>query len=239
MLPGPEGSGCSGTFVAAALHGSTLETQDLWARKALFVAFSRLSPEERWEAEWRGGGFQDVQPRDYFAGSPSPRVGRSEEVRFSVGQVIFNRSGPYRGVVAGWDEVTKVPKGWPSLHRSRQPWLSKPHYSILVHGSNQSTYIVDDNSELERVPDEVSHPMVSVLFSHFNGQVYVPKDELQAQYPEDNALAPLMRRRLCNTCGAANASLACGACKIVHYCSQVCQDQAWDTHANHCHRRRD
>merc|ERR1719291_436184 len=117
-----------------------------------------------------------------FGQSAVPRVNRSREVRFCVGQVIFNRSGPYRGVVAGWDEITKAPKGWPSLCRNRQPWLSKPHYSILVHGGG-STYIVDDNSELERVPVEVSHPGVRQLFLRFNGQVYEPSEALRSMYP--------------------------------------------------------
>lgn len=201
--------------------------------RKLFAAFSRLTPEQRWEAEWTGGGFERIEPSEFFAGSTTPRTGRSSEVRFSVGQVIVNRSGPYRGVVAGWDEITKVPRDWPSLRRERQPWLSKPHYAILVHGGG-STYIVDDNSELERVPREVDHPAVGALFASFNGQVYLPREALRAAYPEDDALAPLLRRGLCNACGAPGARLLCGVCKVVQYCSQGCQEDAWSRHRRHC-----
>jgi len=204
--------------------------------RALFAAFSRMTPEERWEAEWKGGGFAGIEPSEYFAASPVPRRNRSREVVFSVGQVIVNRSGRYRGVVAGWDEITKVPPDWPSLKRSRQPWLSKPHYSILVHGG-VCTYIVDDNSELERVPAEVDNPAIGALFGHFNGQVYVPRPALLALYPEDDALGPLLRRRLCSRCGEAAAgggARTCASCGLAWYCSAECQLEARLVHQRHC-----
>lgn len=205
--------------------------------RCLYKEFSKLTSEERWEAEWSGGGFETISESEWFAGSPAPRTNRSSEVRFSVGQVILNRSSPYRGVVAGWDEITKVPKGWPSLCRNRQPWLSKPHYSILVHGGG-STYIVDDNSELERIPGEVSHPLVQQLFLRFNGQVYEPSEALQSLYPEDDALGPLLARRFCNACGAGGAKFDCSICRVVRYCSQECQQQSWLQHQHVCRSAR-
>lgn len=231
--------------------------------RALYAAFSCLTAEQRWEVEWQGGGFGNRLASEYFAASTVPRRCRSREVRFSVGQVILNRSGPYHGVVVGWDEITKVPPNWPSLQKSRQPWLSKPHYSVLAHGGG-SYYIVDDNSELAAVPFEIDNLELQGSFTHFNGQVYLPIAPLQAAYPEDDALGPLLRRRFCNHCGASCADsscrrlgavsssagrgaetiaaltapaptrISCSRCGFVCYCSEECQHTAWKLHQRHC-----
>ncbi|KAK3235711.1 hypothetical protein CYMTET_54102 [Cymbomonas tetramitiformis] len=154
--------------------------------RQLYARFSLLSPEQRWDVEWEGGGFGKIPPCDHFAGSQQPRINKPADVKFSIGQVFSNvGEPPYRGVVVGWDEITKVPTGWPSLSKNRQPWLSKPHYSVLVHGDGSSRYIVDDNMRLEANPKPIDHPSVDEYFTHFDGQHYCPAEELQAIYPED------------------------------------------------------
>ena len=42
--------------------------------------------------------------------SPEPRIHRSPNVEFRVGQVVVHKSLKYRGVIIGWDETAKVSK---------------------------------------------------------------------------------------------------------------------------------
>lgn len=43
-----------------------------------------------------------------IAASPEPRMPRSGEVRFHIGQVIRHKKWKYRGVIIGWDNKAKV-----------------------------------------------------------------------------------------------------------------------------------
>jgi hypothetical protein len=38
----------------------------------------------------------------------------------------------------------------------------------------------------------------------------------------------------CNTCGQADSSKRCGACRKVYYCSETCQKNDWKSHKPNC-----
>lgn len=40
--------------------------------------------------------------------SPDPRINRSPDTLFRVGQVVVHKTWKYRGVIVGWDEKAKV-----------------------------------------------------------------------------------------------------------------------------------
>lgn len=40
--------------------------------------------------------------------SPEPRIHRSPNIEFRVGQVVVHKTLKYRGVIIGWDEKAKV-----------------------------------------------------------------------------------------------------------------------------------
>ena len=59
-----------------------------------------------------------------IAASPEPRMPRSGEVKFHIGQVIRHKKWKYRGVIIGWDNKAKV-----SIKHWNNPTSEKfPHF---------------------------------------------------------------------------------------------------------------
>ncbi|MFQ5479433.1 MAG: heat shock protein HspQ [Candidatus Binatia bacterium] len=96
------------------------------------------------------------------------------QAKFPLGQVICHRLFGYRGVVVDADPTFQGSEEWyNSVARSRPP-RNMPWYRVLVHDSDELTYVAERNLEADDSGDPVEHPELSRYFGKFRGGVYCP-----------------------------------------------------------------
>ncbi len=99
----------------------------------------------------------------------------NSQAKFSIGQPIQHRLFDYRGVIYDVDPVFLGTDEWyEQVARSRPP-KDEPWYRVLVHGSENETYVAQRNLEADLSGDPVLHPLTSYFFSKFQEGSYVPK----------------------------------------------------------------
>ena len=94
---------------------------------------------------------------------------------FRPGQLVRHRRYGYRGVVVDSDPFCKAPDSW-YLRNQTQPARNQPWYHVLVDGSSTATYAAQTSLVEDDDAAPVTHPLVAVFFSEFNGQSYVRND---------------------------------------------------------------
>lgn len=91
----------------------------------------------------------------------------------TVGQLVRHKLFDYRGVVVDVDPVFMQSDEWyDSVARSRPP-KDEPWCRVLVHDSNQQTYVAQRNLELDDSDEPVNHPQLGEFFERFAGGRYV------------------------------------------------------------------
>jgi heat shock protein HspQ len=94
------------------------------------------------------------------------------EARFFVGQRIHHRLFDYRGVIVDVDPEFQGSEAWyEQIARSRPP-KDRPWYHVLVHGSEQSTYVAERNLEPDSTDRPIDHPLVDSFFDVFRDGIY-------------------------------------------------------------------
>ena len=96
----------------------------------------------------------------------------SNKAKFKIGQIIHHRLFDYTGVVFDIDPIFQGSEEWyEQVARSRPP-KNKPWYHVLVHAAEHSTYVAEQNLDLEENPKAIQHPLVNSLFTKFYGLKY-------------------------------------------------------------------
>ncbi len=97
--------------------------------------------------------------------------------KFHRGQVIHHSLFDYRGVVVGVDPTFQLSEEWyEEVARSRPP-KDLPWYHVLVHGTNQTTYVAERNLELTPSGEPVEHPLLDRFFDKFSDGFYANSRE--------------------------------------------------------------
>ena len=87
--------------------------------------------------------------------------------KFSVGQLIHHKMFGYRGVVVGVDPTFDLTDEWyEEVARSRPP-KDAPWYQVLVHDSDQTTYVAERNLEPDTCADPIQHPLIDDVLGPF------------------------------------------------------------------------
>ena len=87
------------------------------------------------------------------------------QVKFRVGQIVVHKKYGYRGVIVDLDLQSN--KKTKDMYIGSQPW-----YRVLVHNSNQNTYIPQCNIMVDYQLQEVINPLVSYFFDGFHDGIY-------------------------------------------------------------------
>lgn len=103
-------------------------------------------------------------------------VTKITRVKFSVGDLIHHRLFDYRGVIVDVDQKFQGTEEWYEIVAKSRPPKDKPWYHVLVHGSDHSTYVAEQNLEPDDSDDPISHPMLEQFFSKFVDGKYVRSD---------------------------------------------------------------
>ena len=96
-----------------------------------------------------------------------------QHAKFNIGQLIRHKLFDYRGVIADVDPVFEGSDEWyDEVARSRPP-KDRPWYKVLVHDSDQETYVAERNLDNDSSHEPVDHPMIESYFKRFNDGHYL------------------------------------------------------------------
>ncbi len=67
------------------------------------------------------------------------------QVKFSVGELVHHRLFGYRGAIVDVDKSFQATEEWYEVVAKSRPPKNKPWYHVLVHESDHSTYVAEQN----------------------------------------------------------------------------------------------
>ena len=98
---------------------------------------------------------------------------------FFIGQVVHHIKFDYRGVIIDVDaEFAGTEEWYQQVARSRPP-KDRPWYHVLVHDSNQMTYVAERHLEQDSSGRPIDHPAVDLYFDGFENGVYISSAKKQ------------------------------------------------------------
>jgi heat shock protein HspQ len=98
------------------------------------------------------------------------------KVKFSVGELVHHRLFDYRGVIVDVDRTFQGTEEWYEVVAKSRPPKNKPWYHVLVHESEHSTYVAEQNLDASDILEPINHAMVEHFFSKFEHGRYVRID---------------------------------------------------------------
>ncbi len=96
--------------------------------------------------------------------------------KYTVGDLIHHRLFDYRGVIVDVDPSFQSTDVWYETMAKSRPPKNKPWYHVLVHGAAHSTYVAEQNLDLDSNAEPISHPMLKHIFSDFKDGHYIQYD---------------------------------------------------------------
>ncbi len=91
---------------------------------------------------------------------------------FSIGQTVRHKLFNYRGVIADVDPSYRGSEEWYQQQTVTQPPKDAPWYRILVHKSEQETYVAERNLENDDSDAPIHHPLLHKFFQSFQDGCY-------------------------------------------------------------------
>ena len=96
----------------------------------------------------------------------------SNKAKFKIGQIIHHRLFDYTGGVFDIDPIFQGSEEWYEQVARSCPPKNKPWYHVLVHAAEHSTYVAEQNIDLEEQPKAIQHPLINSFFTKFDGLQY-------------------------------------------------------------------
>ena len=98
----------------------------------------------------------------------------TKEAVVSVGQLVRHKIFHYRGVVVDVDPRFMLSDEWYDRIAKSRPPKDEPWYYVLVHDSDQNTYVAQRNLEPDSCSDPIEHPALNRHFNGFANGRYIP-----------------------------------------------------------------
>jgi heat shock protein HspQ len=95
--------------------------------------------------------------------------------RFSVGQIVRHKLFNYRGVVIDVDPRFAGSEDWYEKMAPSRPPKNKPWYKVLMHSTDNHTYVAERNLEPDDSGDPIAHPDLESYFIGLSDGGYVPR----------------------------------------------------------------
>lgn len=96
--------------------------------------------------------------------------------RFAVGQLVRHRLSDFRGVVVDVDFSCQRVIHHPFSEANVPPPLDRPWYHVLIHDSDQRTYVAEDHLVPDPSGEPVEHPHLPGFFCAFANGGYLPRN---------------------------------------------------------------
>ena len=100
-----------------------------------------------------------------------------------IGDLVHHKRYGYRGVVAGRDPGCRASEEWYCSNLT-QPDRTRPWYHVLVHGGHHSTYVAQENLEIDEGMEQVVHPLTKIVFESFHNGRYEPREGIRFPPPD-------------------------------------------------------
>ena len=97
------------------------------------------------------------------------------KAKFRIGQIVHHKLFNYTGVVFDIDPLFQGSDEWYEQVARSRPLKNKPWYHVLVHTAEHTTYVAEQNLNLEEQPKAIKHPLINSLFTKFDGLQYYLK----------------------------------------------------------------
>jgi len=94
------------------------------------------------------------------------------KAKFKIGQIVHHKLFDYSGVVFDIDPFFQSSDEWNEQVAKSRPPKNKPWYHVLVHTTEHTTYVAEQNLDLEEHPKSIQHPLINSLFAKFDGSQY-------------------------------------------------------------------
>ena len=92
--------------------------------------------------------------------------------RFAPGDIVRHKRYDYGGVVVDVDLACEASESWYDANQT-QPDRGQPWYHVFVHERSHTTYVAEENLELDPAPQPVQHPLITHYFSGYGEGHYV------------------------------------------------------------------
>lgn len=96
-----------------------------------------------------------------------------KHAKFNLGQVIHHVRFNYRGVIIDIDPEFEGSEEWYESVALSRPPKNRPWYHILVHDSDDATYVAERHLEPDETGKPITHPELENYFEEFKGGFYV------------------------------------------------------------------
>jgi len=96
----------------------------------------------------------------------------SQHPLFFIGQLIHHKKFDYRGVIIDVDAQFSGTEEWYQQVALSSPPKDKPWYHVLVHNSNQMTYVAERHLEQDHSNEPIDHPAIAMYFDGLENGVY-------------------------------------------------------------------
>lgn len=94
--------------------------------------------------------------------------------QFFIGQLVHHKKFDYRGVIVDVDAEFSGTEQWYQQVALSRPPKNKPWYHVLVHNSNQLTYVAERHLEQDSTAEPIDHPAIDLYFDGFSNGSYTP-----------------------------------------------------------------
>ena len=94
------------------------------------------------------------------------------KAKFKIGQIVHHKLFDYTGVIFDIDPIFHSSDEWYKQVAQSRPPKNKPWYHVLVHAAEHTTYVAEQNLDLEENPEAIQHPLINSLFAKFDGMLY-------------------------------------------------------------------
>ena len=96
---------------------------------------------------------------------------------FKSGQCVCHKRYGYRGIIVDLDEDCTATDSWYYANQT-QPSRHQPWYHVLVHGSDQVTYVAENNLIKDASKANVTHPLLSYFFTKTEEGAYIRNENI-------------------------------------------------------------
>ena len=94
------------------------------------------------------------------------------KAKFRIGQIVQHKLFDYTGVIFDIDPFFQGSNEWYEQVAQSRPPKKKPWYHVLVHKAEHTTYVAEQNLDLEKHLKSIQHPLINSLFVKFDGSQY-------------------------------------------------------------------
>ena len=94
------------------------------------------------------------------------------KAKFRIGLIVHHKFFDYTGVIFDIDPIFQGSEEWYKQVARSHPPKNKPWYHVLVHAADHTTYVAEQNLDLEEHPTLIQHPLINTLFTKFDGSQY-------------------------------------------------------------------